>query len=53
MVNALRTPTGSCPRAISRSAAQPPSAATAAIPPKLKNVYSPIDSSERCRRSTK
>ena len=47
MVNALRTRTGSPPRAIRRSAAQPASVATAAMPAKLNMVYKPVDSSDR------
>ena len=53
MVNVLRTSTGSRPRAMSRSAAQPAASATAAIPAKLKKEYSPMRCRLRPRCSTR
>jgi hypothetical protein len=53
LVNHFRTVTGLPPRRIMPSAAHPPSAAMAAMPAKLKNVYNPIFASDWWRRSTK
>src|ERR1700724_2218361 len=53
IVQYFLTRTGFPPRLISTSANQPPSAATSAMPPKLKNVNEPICDSDKWRLSVK
>ena len=53
IVNPLRTLIASYPRAISRSAANPPMMPTVAMPAKLNVVYKLLDDNERWRASFK
>src|SRR5260370_2569429 len=53
IVQHFLTRTGFPPRLISSSANHPPSAATSAMPPKLKNVNEPICDSDKWRLSVK